>query len=326
MAFGVALKTQQELDALRKVPGIKVIRVVEVYWLSAAYWMYEGNMHTMSMADLSAYNPFLEHYHGGIASFAAHMHPEHLQVFSHLRLHKRPKEDRRYRRLPLRKINQVKQALLELEGAQNLPEDCIPTPLLEEMRVFADILPPMPPSVYHPDSDPKEHFNISPEWDAEDPDRKLASFESGPVRGKRHREGYFGHPPSTIAEEEEEEEEESVPAIPSTQEQKKTFKQPSSSFTHRLPTDTSAQPTYFEHVKGPSAEAPKSNPALAQPVRSPSAPTVEEVTDDEQRRKVMPLIDEIGERVIPLTVAEADAAEQAWIDYGEDWSHQCGAL
>lgn len=139
MYMGVALDRQNEVDTLLNVPGLTIASAEHEYWNNAAFWVYEANSRTMSMDDISAYNPFL-HWNSSDEvdlysdPYEKHMRPEHFDAFERLWHAPMPQDDRRFKRLPGKKTNQVKQALLEREGAHNLPDDCVPTPVLEERR------------------------------------------------------------------------------------------------------------------------------------------------------------------------------------------------
>lgn len=93
-------------------------------------------------------------------------------------------------------------------------------------------------------------------------------------------------------------------------------------FTERELAHWLDQPGPSMHARIDVTSAPNTNskPAMARPIQTPFSPTAEEVADDEEYRLVTPLLDVLGESVALLTATEAHAAEQAWIEHGEEWS------
>jgi hypothetical protein len=56
----------------------------------------------------------------------------------------------------------------------------------------------------------------------------------------------------------------------------------------------------------------------------PHQPTVEQDKQETDREGVTPLIDDISRRVLLLSADEAEQAEEAWIDHGDEWYDKSG--
>ena len=102
------------------------------------------------------------------------------------------------------------------------------------------------------------------------------------------------------------------------------------------PADEHVQPpSYSSHLYSCSdsvkeeSEGHGSDQAVVRPVYSPLSPAVAEVTDGEEGSRNQfstPLVDEIRERILILTIVEAEIAERAWVEYGNEWYWQCRDL
>ncbi|KAK4549089.1 hypothetical protein LTR36_007545 [Oleoguttula mirabilis] len=324
-----ALKTDQELATLRATPNITIANAATIHWANAAYWVHENNIHTMSPTDLDVYNPLMTHYEQSYKEYEAHMLPAHYKVLNDLWLYMKPAAERRFRRLPVAKSNQVKQALLEHEGADNLPDDCLPTPVLEQRRMFADVLPT---SVFRAAKERRDSDGSSEtEWcNKVFPEIQPASSESVSHHHGSDRADDRSAVPHIWCEVVAEE------LAPSTQASKQLRTEKSSVGDHPASTistqqqataNPSSQPPY---AAATSARTSQPDSAMARSVRAPSASAVETAAETvaarnpEERQVAPPLLAEVGERVVLLTAGEADAAERAWIEWGEEWYERSG--
>jgi len=153
MTIGISLPLTQSAEALifqalSAVPDITLARALDTDWDNAAYWIWEGNLHTMSMQDIGAYDRFLDHKGNGPEGswrgwelFDGKLLPEHYHAFGELwRSIEEPKM-RRFKRLPVKKTNQVKQALYEEMEEWDLPRSTLPSPIAERRKGFEDVLP-----------------------------------------------------------------------------------------------------------------------------------------------------------------------------------------
>lgn len=178
-------------------------------------------------------------------------------------------------------MDQVKQALLEHQGARHLTDDDLPTPVKERKEVFRDAaLPTLPEGAA---------AAITPvEGEAElDHDTFVKPESRDPISHDTtmSSEGRFEHHC------EEAMPSDTTPALLAIEEQTPSgYPVLNELPLPPPPADTDTQPIY--------AKDPERNTALAQPLRSPFAPTVEDLPADlehlERWRGAAPLIDEVA--------------------------------
>lgn len=136
-AIGILLKNFHEFNVLTSTKGIEVAPKSALKFDSTTYWISDANIRTWTDVDIDQYSDLLEGPEKDDTliwrNISLYLSPEHVKVFEDLGLYMRRARDRKFRRLPGGAMtNQIKRAIYELEGTNDVPVELQVSPVKTE--------------------------------------------------------------------------------------------------------------------------------------------------------------------------------------------------
>ncbi|TKA82113.1 hypothetical protein B0A55_01821 [Friedmanniomyces simplex] len=301
-ALGVLILYIYELNALQNVPGVTISTADDIHFDNAAFWVDEISIHTMSTHDLNAYHRFIYNPNDPKHDYwqeivTQHLAPEHEKAFREEGLYLRTWEDRKFKRVPVERMTNLnKTALYEFQGVERTPDHMLPSPHQKKEKY------PIPASA---------GAMRKPGLDRGDDSEDLQRIGTRAASVKKEYAGGFGYPLERHGGGERRREY-------LQDEQQLTDKQFEEEVWRKkdVATDELLKPSTF-------AGTNLTKPAATGLSHREHGPPVASAEDSDWSpggaAGSLPLMDEISERTVLMTVQEAEQAEEAWVEHGEEW-------
>ncbi|TKA82116.1 hypothetical protein B0A55_01817 [Friedmanniomyces simplex] len=302
-AMGVLILYTYELNALQNVPGVTISTADDIHFDNAAFWVDEISIHTMSTDDLNAYHRFIYNPNDPKHDYwqeivTQHLAPEHEKAFREEGLYLRTWEDRKFKRVPVEHMTNLnKTALYEFQGVERTPDHMLPSPRQKKKEKYP--IPAWAGAMRKPGVDRGD--------DSED--LKYFGTRAASVK-KEYAEG-FGYPLERHGGGERRREY-------LRDEEQLTDKKFEEQLLRKkdVATDELLKSLTF---LGTGSTNPSST-GLSHREHGPLVASAEDSgSPPRDAASGLPLMEEIAERTLLMTVQEAEQAEEAWVEHGEEW-------